>query len=272
MRTAVATVLYKNAYQYFDVLFDCLAEQTYKDFELLIIIDDLSEAEVDEVIKKLNLLGIKHNIKQGGLGTPAKLRVEMLSEAKKEYDFAILIDCDDKMSTNRVEEYIKQYDEKYDFFYNELFDFKGENVLGKLPQEILCPTEILECNFLGLSTTAINLNRISQELFSKIDTTVAVFDWLLYTTFLLQGLKGKLVENCSTIYRLYEGNIAGRVDKSELDKEVKVKRAHYAALMKDYPEYKKLYELYSNLMMDEVNIDKDNTYWWGNINVSNYTS
>jgi sialic acid synthase SpsE len=146
-----------------------------------------------------------------------------------------------------------------------------------LPPTIEYIGPISECNFLGLSNTALNLNKIDctflETLYNK--QTIA-FDWMIYSLLLLQGNKGKRVDACKTYYRIYDQNTAGDADTSlvGLKKEIQIKITHYSGLididskyidlLKFYSMLYDSFEEYSHILLEKSTIN--NRYWWGRLN------
>jgi hypothetical protein len=81
---------------------------------------------------------------------------------------------------------------------------------------------ILECNYLGFTNCAININQISREFIDSLyEGRTEIFDWYLFSRILLNGGKGKRINGTATLYRLYDNNIAGipKHTKKALEKE-----------------------------------------------------
>jgi hypothetical protein len=97
---------------------------------------------------------------------------------------------------------------------------------------------------------------------------------MVFSLLLLQGNKGKKIEDCITYYRIHEHNIAGETHYSieDLKREVAIKVAHYSKLVDTDSRYLGLYKFYTdlmnsfkiNLLSEKPNIN--NHYWWGSIN------
>lgn len=201
------------------------------------------------------------------------------------YDLVIFIDADDIMLNNRIEKILEEYEktkEEYGFYYNELYLLENINedfYKGKLPYEICDYKEILNGNCIGMSHTAINLSLVKEKLknFNPSKEIIA-YDWLLHTYLLLNGYKGKKVDT-KTYYRIYEDNIAGKVEIT--DKKIltgiRVKKVHYNFLKNYNENFKKKYEeiLQIEKFIEEKGIEKykeiigkkidKKIYWWENI-------
>lgn len=202
---------------------------------------------------------------------------------KEEYELVIFLDADDIMESNRINKIIEEYektDKKYGFYYNALFllkekkDFYG----GQLPNILTDIEQILNGNCIGMSHTAINLKIVKKALKNFLPpSNIIAYDWLLHSFLLLNGFKGKKVDTI-TYYRIYENNIAGKIENNEkkILLGLKVKRNHYSELKKYNEMFVKKYleilqteeyilkngiEKYMELLKN----GKKEVYWWKNI-------
>ena len=203
---------------------------------------------------------------------------------KEEYELVIFLDADDIMDSNRINKIIEEYektDKKYGFYYNHLFLLKEKKDFyrGQLPNILTDIEQILNGNCLGMSHTAINLKIVKKVLKNFLPpSNIIAYDWLLHSFLLLNGFKGKKVDTI-TYYRIYENNIAGKVEIT--DKKIltgiKVKKEHYKFLRVYNKEFEKNYEeiLQVEKFVQEKGIEKykeiingqieKKVYWWKNI-------
>lgn len=277
MRVAFGTVVYDSAYKYVDEYIDSLNKQDTDKFDILLINDDLNKLQLDYILNKLKkkpkILSNNLNLK------PGTLRVKLIEFAKRlGYDLLIFGDFDDEFSQCRISSIIKEYDEDYGFFYNELCYFNGESFFYYLPSETNTIDDILDYNYVGLSHSALNLRVIEQDLIDELyESDNDVFDWYLFSILLNHGMKGKKINNGKTYYRLHEQNIAGE-DKYSLENvlnELKIKIKHYQSLHKKNEKFKERLELYTRLeeMVNEETlflkdfIDGTKDYWWSKLNI-----
>lgn len=202
---------------------------------------------------------------------------------KEEYELVIFLDADDIMESNRINKIIEEYektDKKYGFYYNDLFllkekkDFYG----GQLPNILTDIEQILNGNCIGMSHTAINLKIVKKALKNFLPpSNIIAYDWLLHSFLLLNGFKGKKVDTI-TYYRIYENNIAGKIENNEkkILLGLKLKKNHYSELKK-YNEmfvkkYLEILETEEYILkngiekyMELLNNSKKEVYWWKNI-------
>lgn len=270
MKIAFGSVTYKNAWNYRFEFIESLNKQTMSEFDLIIINDNVENIKELKELTSINLIIID---KPHAMSI-AELRIFLLDTAKKlGYDLLILGDFDDKFHENRVERITESYNEKIGFYYNPLQLFNNHVVFKSLPQEVNSYENILEYNFLGLTNTAINLNFVSTAFINSLnDGNTAVFDWYLYTRLLLERIKGVLVDDAITYYRIYENNLAGfeRTDLNSIKKEIKIKLEHYKLLKVFDSTFLQKYEKYSKLSLDnyaQCLNHETNGYWWNKIHV-----
>jgi len=279
MKVAFGSVVYGMAYPFHEDFIDAINHQDTKDFDVLLLNDDLNDESCEHLTN-----GIKQKtiwVKCQTNYTIPELKIELIKSAKeKRYDLLILGDFDDSFSKHRISKYIMNYDPIYSFYYNELFymDHK-KRFFCMLPPVVEEITPILECNFLGFSNTALDLDKVDSTLLNSLKTRQTIaFDWMVFSLLLLKGHKGKLIDDCKTYYRIHEHNIAGESDCSNegLKKEIEIKIAHYSKLMDIDSRYLGLYQFYTdlknsfetNLLVEKSTIN--NRYWWGSINKDNF--
>lgn len=278
MKTAFGTVAYESAWKYMKEFCESLNRQTDSGFTVLVVCDNLSSECLSQLRQAMQREIVLTEIYEG-MTIPA-LRTELLRQAKKQgFDLLILGDFDDLFSEQRVESVKEAYasSPQASFFYNEICDFEGKEIFSYLPQNVADISQISECNFLGLSNTAINLKKISWEFIdslSAVDTPI--FDWYLYSRLLLDMQKGILVEGADTFYRIHDNNTAGIATSKEEDykKELKIKQQHYGLLKQLDCRFESLSQKYKDLSVRDGSLEKErfkntatNGYWWELIKV-----
>ena len=157
MKTAVSSVIFDGAIEFFEDFIQSLSRQTTQNFSLILINDNISKEKLKDVVSQIPkaLCQRTHIIdKQGQELSIADLRVEMIKAAYElDYDLLIMMDCDDMASEDRVESICQEYDSEYAFFYNELRDFAGRNCMPNihLITRILDSIIIWECQMVALT-------------------------------------------------------------------------------------------------------------------------
>lgn len=261
------SVVYKSAEKYLKDFLTSLEQQGNELFSILLLNDDIGDDDLKSIVSPyaLHIECIKYRNR-----TPVQLRIELLRQAKlRQADLLILGDCDDYFSHNRVQNIINTYEEHLDkaFFYNDLVNMNGERLMPELPKEVIRFENIGEYNFLGLSNTAVNIDKLSYEFIESLkEYHYYIFDWYFYSRILLLGLSGVKVQNCNTIYRLHENNIAGIAEMSyaDIEREITVKKQQYECLEKYNFYYALKLQRYQDKKQLEI-LDKQKQHYWWNL-------
>ncbi len=268
---AFGTVIYKSAMPYFPEFIYSINNQVYKDFVLLIINDDVPQNELQHHLNKIEIIDYVI-INYSDSYNPVQLRIKLLEEAKNMgYSLLIMGDCDDKFYFKRVINIIKSYNKNQDmtFYYNDLLLFNNIKAMGNLPDSTYNIGNIIESNYLGLSNTAINLNKISNSFIESLnECDTFVFDWYLFSRILLNGGTGILVSDAFSLYRIHENNYAGLNSNTRDDilKEYNVKIKHYSLLSKYNDIFYVLLKKYKAFDIEMfVSQRKNSGFWWSNI-------
>lgn len=272
MKTAFATVIYKQARQYLEEFLKSVDRQTDKDFDLLLVNDNYSETELKEISRITDSLTISCkiiDISKMDLSI-AGTRIEMLQCAKDlGYDLVILGDADDTFSCNRVDKYKKAYwkNKEVAFFYNKLIFDNSKDVFKTMPKRIEGIKALSQCNFVGLTSSAINMKSkvITQEFIDSLkESDSPVFDWYLFSRIVLDNGIGVYVEDTESIYRISDNNMVGV--SRDVKKEYEVKKVHYSNLAKKDKYYKKLLEKLEGLDINKLTENPNHQgYWWSDI-------
>lgn len=274
MKTALSTVIYKQAHLYLQALLESVDNQSNKDFDLLIINDNYTKDELEEVEKQIHntVHGINihiENISDKQLSI-AGTRIEMLKTAKRlGYESLVLVDADDTISSTRMESFIKSFELDKDrvFFYNKFVTETGKDVFKTLPDAVEDIKPIAQANFLGLSNTGIRLTSLNADFLDSLNEgAVAVFDWYLFSRIIMDIGTGAYVDNAATIYRIYDDNTAGTT--RDLNKEYDVKTTHYNNLAKRYDYFKQLSAKLSKIDKSTLTLSNNHQgYWWSDISM-----
>lgn len=265
LKILFGSVVYRKAEKYLPAFFTSMNRQTKGNFSVLLINDDINSVELQKMVSRYSF---EAEILHMPGRTPVQLRIELLKSAKyRQADLLIMGDSDDYFSDTRVKNIVDKYMEKPDsgFYYNELADIFGKKIMPELPKSIHRFEEIGEYNFLGLSNTALNMNKISCEFIDSLrEYHGEIFDWYLFSRLLLEEIYGVKVDGCATIYRLHENNIAGIQDfnQQNINREIEVKRKHYNSLRKYDLYYEKKYDQYQHLKECERLANQTEHFWW----------
>ena len=281
MKTCFATVIYKQAGEFLKDFVVSVDSQTDKDFDLVFINDNFSRNELQEIgvyNKDFKVVNLAPSLKgttslidlESFQYSIAEMRIQLLELTKRlGYELVIIGDVDDTFAPNRVEELKKaaELDKESVFFYNKLIKENGEDVFKTLPKAVSDINQIAQENFLGMSTTAIRVDKLSYEFIDSLrEGESNVFDWYLYSRIVLDVGAGKLVPSTSTIYRIYDNNEVGTT--RDLEKEKQVKTTHYWNLAKRYPMFNKLSDKIEKVDTSKMELPKDHQgYWWSDIKI-----
>ncbi|MCF0128527.1 MAG: glycosyltransferase family 2 protein [Pseudobutyrivibrio sp.] len=255
-----ASVLYTQAGQFLPDLINSINNQTTEDFTCLFLNDNY------ETFPEFELKVPFTVATRFGQGlTPQLLRIELLKEAKKAgVDLLIIGDADDTFSPERVKSLSESYkaDPEAVFYYNDLTATTGEKIFKDLPAQLTDGRQVSQSNFLGMSTTAINMKFLTEEWIETLyEGDTVIFDWYLYTRLLCDFGHANYVPSADTFYRIHDANEVGTVIDRE--REIKVKLTHYENLGKRYPYFKALYD---SLAADKYKeVTPENGHWWNAI-------
>ena len=278
MKTLLVSFVYPIIKPYLKDFFSSLNNQTIDNFNTLIFDDDFNEN-----LKKYGYTGeVFFNKNDLSICEVRKLVIDY--SIRNNYDLLIFADADDVMANDRVEKTIKAYDKNTSFFYNDLYLLSNKRkdfYDGKLPNRIDDLEKIKECNFLGMSHTAINIEK-EKDILKKMPITdkMIAFDWYLHSYLLFNGGCGKKI-NTQTYYRIYDNNTAGKTNyltEEKLDTGLKVKKYHYNFMKQFDKSYNqllnKIIQLEEKLQVKEfkqkyidyINQNYSNcVFWWQNI-------
>ncbi len=273
MKIIFGTVIYSQAAYFWPDLKRSIAGQTCQNFDTLLVNDNYPPIAL--IALGISTMERVHFVdKYADKLTPGQLRIELIREAKDAgADLLIVADADDTFSRTRVESYMAAYekDSSFAFYYNDLMTEPGPDaeslpILTDMPVQIDSVRDISQSNFLGMSTTAINLNALSYDFIDSLrEGDTRVFDWYLFSRILLDVGPGCHVSNADTYYRIHGNNIVGT--SHDLEQEIAVKLAHYKNLSKKYPYFGHLYEDLKTLNLNKADIAPQGRggRWWSSI-------
>lgn len=259
------SVVYKSAEKYLKDFFTSLEMQGNVSFSILLLNDDI---EIDDLKSIISSYDLHIECIECRNRTPVQLRIELLRQAKsRNADLLILGDCDDYFSNFRVQDIVNVYEDNLEkaFFYNNLVNTNGKSLMPELPETVVRFEDIGEYNFLGLSNTAVNVNKLGYEFIESLEEYhYNIFDWYFYTRILLLGFQGMKVQRCNTVYRLHENNLAGIAEMNPVDieREIHVKQQHYECLEKYNSYYTLKFQQYQNENQLEILNKQKQHYWW----------
>lgn len=209
IKTVFLTTIFPMNEQYLFDFFDSLQNQTYKDFDVIVVNDGHKNFESIKAkyAKYLNIIELKYS------NTPAKNREHGVNYCiDAGYDILVFGDSDDYFAENRVKKSLELLNE-YDIVVNDLslFDEHGiyeeRYISHRLNNMSVVGLEFIEDkNIFGLSNTAIRLKNIHKVSFDK---DIVAIDWFLFKMLLSNGSKAIFTNETVSYYRQYLGNIVG---------------------------------------------------------------
>jgi hypothetical protein len=234
--------------------------QTYQAFDLLLILDNVEPEKVETYLSKYNIGGKDVIIRKFKEHTPIELRKKQIDLAcELNFDILILSDFDENVAFNRVEEIMKNIN-GYAFAFNDFYivdqNLKKTSKASffatrDIPKEVVSYRDILEFNFIGLGSIALNLNRFNYSNL-KFPEEIKALDWYIATMVLLSGCKGVALYNTYANYRQHKNSFVGfdfKLNEEKLYKGIDVKLAHYYALIG-------YHEIFANLYYDMVELKR----------------
>jgi glycosyltransferase involved in cell wall biosynthesis len=177
--------------------------QTYVNWEL-IIVDDCSTDKSIEIIEKfhdrrIELLKNQHNV------GAAKSRNKGIEYASGEIIF--FLDSDDIWKPNKLEEQIRQYDNKTVVIFSDydLIDEQG-NSLNKIIRAPVNVTykNLLKTNHIGCLTGSYNVKLLGKRFFIKHGHE----DYILWLSILKEGYNAMNVSQCLASRRILKNSLS----------------------------------------------------------------
>ena len=205
---AFLTTIFPQNKKYLKSFFDSLMTQTYKDFDLIVVNDNLKNLYYyKELYSDINIININ------SCKTPAKNREIGINYCiDQKYEALVFGDSDDYFKNNRIKKSLEIL-RKADVVVNDLSLFNNNGVyenyylsnrlknLDKVDIEF-----IKDKNIFGMSNTAIKLKKIKKVSFN--DKIVAV-DWFFFKKLLKKGLKAIFTNETESFYRQHKNNTIG---------------------------------------------------------------
>lgn len=261
-RAAFLTTIFPKNKKFLKSFLDSLSEQTYKDFDLVIVNDKFKNLNYyKDLYSDLNIININSS------GTPAKNKEVGINYCiEKNYDILIFGDSDDYFKNNRVERSIKILNQA-DIVVNDLSLFNENNVYNKRylskrvkNLQIIKFEFIKNKNIFGFSNSAM---RIFNKKKISIPNDLVAVDWYIFSKFLLKGYKAVFTNETISFYRQYEQNIIGlkQLDEKSFNKVKNIKIKHFNALSLNENQFgNELKSLYSLSFNKKKKIK--NPLWW----------
>lgn len=265
-RVAFLTTVFPTKDKFLITFFDSLEQQTYKNFDIIVVNDGYKKLQVfQQKYKNLKIIELPYK------NTPAKNREYGINYCiDAHYDILIFGDSDDYFAENRVAkslELLKSYDIvvndlslfNEDGIYEEKYISHRVNNLSNINFDF-----IRDKNIFGLSNTAINLNNNPNIVIP--DDLIAV-DWYIFSTLLMEGKRAVFINETISYYRQHQQNVVGfkPLDEASFKKGLEVKKKHYEALSYQIDGFSSELKRLSVINFTDNTKSMDNPLWWESI-------
>lgn len=275
-KVALFTVFYPGAETYIGEFFDSVLDQTYKDFDLIIVNDGYKDKKLSSFCPNLSVVELR-----GDATISGNRAIGINYAIDKNYNYLFLCDVDDYMHPARVEHVLRSFGNN-DIIVNDL-DIVGTDrklIVKDYFQKSISANTILDKDFVkdknifGFSNSALKVSALSKVSFP---TDLKVVDWYFFTQLLNEGLKAQFLDESLTEYRQHSKNLIG-ISSFTIDvfkKLIELKKKQYSYMKEVYPVYQKLYDQMIDLSKFPNNelrkiIDKNTDItpypvWWENV-------
>lgn len=275
-KVALFTVFYPGAETYIGEFFDSVLDQTYKDFDLIIVNDGYKDKKLSSLCPNLSVVELR-----GDATISGNRAIGINYAIDKNYNYLFLCDVDDYMHPARVEHVLRSFGNN-DIIVNDL-DIVGTDrklIVKDYFQKSISANTILDKDFVkdknifGFSNSALKVSALSKVSFP---TDLKVVDWHFFTQLLNEGLKAQFLDESLTEYRQHSKNLIG-ISSFTIDvfkKLIELKKKQYSYMKEVYPVYQKLYDQMIDLSKFPNNelrkiIDKNTDItpypvWWENV-------
>jgi glycosyltransferase involved in cell wall biosynthesis len=276
--TAVLGVVFAAAQKYLPDYFNSLRNQTFKDFDLIILNDGIEDFKCPQ---DLNVIEIPCS------GSPASIRERGINHALDEgYGRLVFTDTDDFFADNRIERSMELLDDN-DIVVNDITlvsedgtPFDERYISRRLRDLHEIDIDILEDkNIMGLSNTALNLGCLDGPV--RFDSSLIAVDWFFFSVLLIKGRRAVFTNSTLTFYRQHGENAVGlgeQPGRMRVLRALGVKALHYRLLAKESGKFMALADEFEELKKEVENSDNieayreemlaravDEPFWWENI-------
>lgn len=205
---AFLTTIFPMDENYLIDFFDSLVQQTYNDFDIIVINDGYRNfKKFIGMYSTLNIIELPY---ENSIAKNREYGINWCID--NSYDILIFGDSDDYFSVNRLAKSIDLLS-TCDIVVNDLtlFDEQGILITNYISNRVPTNTQISydfikDKNIFGLSNTAVNISILNRVQFDK--DLVAV-DWFFYKNLLETGLKAIFTNEIETFYRQHPSNTVG---------------------------------------------------------------
>lgn len=278
-KVAVLVVLYPTEESYVRDYANSLREQSFKDFDLIIVNDKSRIGGNDDLFRGLNVKEYKYS------SSISKNREYGIKKVKEEgYDYLVFTDIDDFYQAERIEKTIEGL-QLSNIVVNDLNIVSEKRQLQKasyFSETITKGTQldlglILQHNLFGFSNTGVRTKIVDKEI--SFPEKLRIVDWYFYTLLLEQGEKAEFINEALSDYRQHLDNLIGigHYSLENFQKLAKLKYEHFCFLTKKneyYRPYKEksfeALQLSDKEIEEIINIKKQKEkypLWWEIVNI-----
>lgn len=192
-----------NTEKYIKSTIYSILEQTYSNFEI-ILIDDGSNVDLSDVVKeKFDDDRIVVITNESNLGVSASRNIG-IHNAK--YRYLAFMDSDDLWSKDKLEVQLKRM-QKFDLSISHtsytFINSEGDNIKGySAARDIRTPLEYLKCTNIGLSTVMLDSEKLKNIFFPENEQRE---DFLLWVKLLESGEEFHAIDLPLSKYRIHPG-------------------------------------------------------------------
>lgn len=203
-----------NAEKYLEITLKSVLNQTYKNFEI-ILIDDASKDSSREIIKNYEKIDnkVKAVLLDENVGV-AKARNEGIKHAKGQY--IAFLDSDDIWLENKLEEQIKFMKENNIAFSHTAYEFIDEdgNKFGKPVRviESVGYSDLLKQNTIGCLTVVIDRQKVKEINMPQIRHE----DYATWLSILREGHKAYGLDKVLALYRKSSNSLSSNKVKAAM--------------------------------------------------------
>lgn len=266
-KTAVLGFVFPEIREFIDDYLRSLENQTYKDFDLIIINDGFKNFNEFSNRYKLDIEVMPYS---GNIAKNREFAIKYIRD--KGYKYVIFTDSDDFFAPNRVEKSLELL-EDYDIVVNDIttVSLSGDILQEHYMSDRLKNLSMIDFDFLrdknvfGFTNTSMRLKSLTEDL--NFDKDLMAVDWYMFSEFLKRQCSAVFTNETISFYRIYAGNVAGLpvdINNRTIENGIDIKLFHYRELSKLDGEYKSLYEKFEQLRED-IRDDKYRKKYTGEI-------
>ena len=230
MKTACLTVFYDGMQQFIDEYLQCIVDQTFKDFTL-VIVNDGFPGYLDSIVERVGI----QTIILDASNSPQQNRLQGMQRCKElGFDIIICSDSDETMYPDRIEHNIRYFEQHphRDIVFNNSVGVDNNNYFDLFLKRRVEFTDIIDFNVLGYG--ALNLRTtLVPFIVNLANESVGVFDWWLGLRYLIEHKDVEVLEYARNYYRAHEGNFIGpvyEITENNIQIGLQVKEAIYTEM------------------------------------------